>query len=120
MVGASRRGPTQGAATTVARPLGKDHRDRRASLSNLLREGPTVPSLPRRSRRARTSRPTPTERAAAGPGGFWAEQAERMDWSQKWERVLDWDDPPFAKWFVGGTLNASYNCVDRARGGRTG
>ena len=35
------------------------------------------------------------------------------DWDQKWDRVLDWDDPPFAKWFVGGTLNAAYNCVDR-------
>jgi acetyl-CoA synthetase len=44
---------------------------------------------------------------------FWAEQAERLDWDQKWDRVLDWDDPPFAKWFVGGTLNASVNCVDR-------
>ena len=40
-------------------------------------------------------------------------QAERLDWAQKWDQVLDWDDPPFAKWFVGGTLNAAYNCVDR-------
>ena len=44
---------------------------------------------------------------------FWAEQAERLDWDKKWDRVLDWDNPPFAKWFVGGTLNAAYNCVDR-------
>ena len=44
---------------------------------------------------------------------FWAEQAERLDWDQKWDRVLDWDDPPFAKWFVGGRINAAYNCVDR-------
>ncbi|WP_121257155.1 acetate--CoA ligase [Nocardioides ferulae] len=53
------------------------------------------------------------ERAAADPEAFWAEQAERLDWHQKWDRVLDWDDPPFAKWFVGGKLNAAYNCVDR-------
>ena len=53
------------------------------------------------------------ERAAADPEAFWAEQAERLDWDQKWDRVLDWDDPPFAKWFVGGRLNAAYNCVDR-------
>ncbi|GAW50299.1 MULTISPECIES: acetate--CoA ligase [unclassified Nocardioides] len=53
------------------------------------------------------------DRAAADREAFWAEQAERLDWDQKWERVLDWDDPPFAKWFVGGRLNASYNCVDR-------
>ena len=45
--------------------------------------------------------------------GFWEEQADRLDWEQRWDRVLDWDDPPFAKWFVGGTLNASVNCVDR-------
>jgi acetyl-CoA synthetase len=53
------------------------------------------------------------ERAAADPEAFWAEQAERLDWDQKWDRVLDWDDPPFAKWFVGGRINAAYNCVDR-------
>ena len=53
------------------------------------------------------------ERADADREAFWAEQAERLDWDQKWDRVLDWDNPPFAKWFVGGTLNAAYNCVDR-------
>ena len=45
--------------------------------------------------------------------GFWEQQAERLDWDQRWDRVLDWDDPPFAKWFVGGRINAAYNCVDR-------
>ena len=44
---------------------------------------------------------------------FWARQAERLDWSQKWSEVLDWSNPPFAKWFVGGRLNAAYNCLDR-------
>ena len=53
------------------------------------------------------------ERGDADPEGFWAEAAERLDWGQKWDQVLDWDDPPFAKWFVGGTLNAAVNCVDR-------
>ena len=53
------------------------------------------------------------ERAAADREGFWAEQAERLTWEQKWDRVLDWDDAPFAKWFVGGRINAAYNCVDR-------
>ncbi|GGF49443.1 acetyl-coenzyme A synthetase [Marmoricola endophyticus] len=51
--------------------------------------------------------------AAADRLGFWEKAAERLEWGQRWDRVLDWDDPPFAKWFVGGTLNASYNCVDR-------
>ena len=53
------------------------------------------------------------DRADADREAFWAEQAERLDWDQKWDRVLDWDDPPFAKWFVGGRINAAYNCVDR-------
>ncbi|MCD4523410.1 acetate--CoA ligase [Nocardioides sp. cx-173] len=53
------------------------------------------------------------ERATADPEAFWAEAAERLDWSQKWDRVLDWDNPPFAKWFTGGTLNVAHNCVDR-------
>jgi acetyl-CoA synthetase len=44
---------------------------------------------------------------------FWAEQAEALDWEQKWDQVLDWSNPPFAKWFVGGKLNVAYNCVDR-------
>ncbi len=53
------------------------------------------------------------DRAASDREAFWAEQAERLDWGQKWDRVLDWDNPPFAKWFTGGTINAAYNCVDR-------
>jgi acetyl-CoA synthetase len=53
------------------------------------------------------------ERAAQDPEAFWAEAAERLSWDQKWDRVLDWDDRPFAKWFVGGKLNAAYNCLDR-------
>ncbi|WP_448642178.1 acetate--CoA ligase [Geodermatophilus sp. URMC 63] len=53
------------------------------------------------------------ERAAQDRLGFWAEQAERLTWAQKWDEVLDWSNPPFAKWFVGGKLNVAYNCVDR-------
>jgi acetyl-CoA synthetase len=53
------------------------------------------------------------ERAAADRLGFWAEQSERISWAQPWDEVLDWSNAPFAKWFVGGRLNAAYNCVDR-------
>ncbi|MFZ5846685.1 MAG: acetate--CoA ligase [Actinomycetota bacterium] len=53
------------------------------------------------------------ERASADRLAFWEEQAERLDWAQRWDKVLDWDNPPFAKWYVGGKLNAAYNCVDR-------
>ena len=45
--------------------------------------------------------------------GFWEKQADRLDWETRWDRVLDWDNPPFAKWFVGGRINAAWNCVDR-------
>ncbi|MBI2853903.1 MAG: AMP-binding protein, partial [Chloroflexi bacterium] len=43
---------------------------------------------------------------------FWGEQARQLDWYHTWNKVLEWN-PPFAKWFVGGKLNASYLCVDR-------
>lgn len=43
---------------------------------------------------------------------FWEQEARKLEWSRTWDRVLDWD-PPFAKWFPGGMLNASYLCVDR-------
>jgi acetyl-CoA synthetase len=53
------------------------------------------------------------ERAKADPQKFWADLAEtELDWFQKWDTVLDWQ-PPFAKWFVGGKINISYNCIDR-------
>jgi acetyl-CoA synthetase len=53
------------------------------------------------------------EEAARDPQAWWAAQAETLHWFQKWDRVLDDDDPPFYKWFTGGTLNVSYNCLDR-------
>jgi acetyl-CoA synthetase len=46
------------------------------------------------------------------PEHFWAEEARKLDWFKTWDKVLDWK-PPFARWFVGGKLNASYQCVDR-------
>ncbi|MEO7666934.1 MAG: acetyl-coenzyme A synthetase N-terminal domain-containing protein, partial [Dehalococcoidia bacterium] len=50
-------------------------------------------------------------RSLDDPEGFWAAEAARLHWSRHWDRVLDWD-PPFAKWFPGGLLNASDLCVD--------
>lgn len=53
------------------------------------------------------------DEAAADPAAFWARLAEQeLDWFEKWDTVLDWQ-PPFAKWFVGGKINISYNCLDR-------
>jgi acetyl-CoA synthetase len=51
--------------------------------------------------------------AAADYEGFWARQAaELVSWNREWDRILDWD-LPYAKWFVGGSLNVAYNCLDR-------
>ncbi len=53
----------------------------------------------------------PGRRAATGKG-YWADQARALDWIRPWDRVLEWN-PPHAKWFVGGKLNVSANCLDR-------
>jgi len=53
------------------------------------------------------------DEADRDPVAFWEKQAERIDWAEPFTEVLDWSDPPFAKWFVGGKLNAAHNCVDR-------
>ena len=50
--------------------------------------------------------------AAKDPEKFWGQQAETLQWMQKWNKVLEWN-PPHAKWFVGGKLNISANCLDR-------
>ena len=52
--------------------------------------------------------------ADADPDAFWGQQAkEHLHWFQPFEQVLDWSNPPFARWFEGGTTNLSYNCLDR-------
>jgi acetyl-CoA synthetase len=57
--------------------------------------------------------PAVYEQAAADPQAWWAKQAEELAWFKPWEEVLDDSNPPFYKWFVGGKINASYNCLDR-------
>jgi acetyl-CoA synthetase len=57
--------------------------------------------------------PAVYEEAARDPQGWWARQAEELDWFERWDTVLDDSNPPFYKWFVGGKLNASHNCLDR-------
>jgi acetyl-CoA synthetase len=52
------------------------------------------------------------DEASQDPEAFWASQARCLDWFQPWNRVLEWN-PPYAKWFLGGKLNACYNCLDR-------
>src|SRR4030088_2447492 len=64
--------------------------------------------------RALLKDPAVYDEAARDPQAWWAKQAEELlDWAQPWEQVLDESNAPFYKWFVGGRLNASYNCLDR-------
>ena len=84
----------------------------RDQIDTLLQESLTFPpSQPFRSL-ANASNPDIHALAANDLEGFWAEQARALDWMKPWDKVLEWT-PPHAKWFVGGKLNASVNCVDR-------
>ncbi len=63
---------------------------------------------------------TPHEHARRDPEGYWADWAKQLEWSRPWDRVLEWK-PPHAKWFLGGKLNVSVNCLDRhVRAGKSG
>src|SRR3990172_2529825 len=53
------------------------------------------------------------QRSLEDPQGFWGEEAEELEWYQKWEKVLDDSNPPFFKWFVGGQTNIVHNALDR-------
>ncbi|WP_089310648.1 acetate--CoA ligase [Actinomadura mexicana] len=82
------------------------------TLSNLLQETRRFPP-PAELAASANVKADAYERAAEDRLGFWAEQADRLAWTKRWDDVLDWSNPPFAKWFVGGELNVAYNCVDR-------
>ena len=57
--------------------------------------------------------PAVYEQADADFQGWWESHAESLDWSRRWDQVLDDSNPPFYKWFTGGKLNVSHNCLDR-------
>ncbi|HUF59521.1 MAG TPA: acetate--CoA ligase [Actinomycetota bacterium] len=81
-------------------------------IDALLEEKRVFPPPPSFVEKAVISDPAIYARAAEDPEAFWAEQAERLNWSRRWDTVMEWT-PPFVKWFVGGMLNASVNCLDR-------
>ena len=82
------------------------------SIDALLQEDRTFPPSEEFRNQANIADPGVYEEALRDPEAFWAKFAEELDWFKKWDQVLDWD-PPHAKWFIGGKLNVSYNCVDR-------
>jgi len=82
------------------------------AISALLQEDRRYPPPEAFTSQANVNDPAIDERAKADPEAFWAEQAKGLDWIEPYQKVLEWD-VPWAKWFVGGKLNASVNCVDR-------
>jgi acetyl-CoA synthetase len=82
------------------------------TLENLLHEERRFPPSSEFSAQA-VARPELYDEAAEDRLAFWDRQARALTWATPWAQTLDWSDAPFAKWFVGGTLNVAYNCVDR-------
>jgi len=87
-----------------------------ADIDTLLKEKRTFKPAPEFTKQANWNKKTTNEYRKLGeknPTKFWAQMAkENVSWFTPWKKVLDWK-PPFAKWFVGGKTNVSYNCLDR-------
>ena len=86
------------------------------AIESVLHEGRVFPPPPEFSASAHIKSFEEYERiyneAEKDVPAFWAQQAESLDWFEKWNTVLEWNEP-FAKWFVGGKINISHNCLDR-------
>jgi acetyl-CoA synthetase len=81
-------------------------------IADLLQENRSFPPPPAFRANANVKDEEVYARADRDPEGFWASFASELEWFTPWTQVLEWK-PPHAKWFLGGTLNASVNCVDR-------
>jgi acetyl-CoA synthetase len=81
-------------------------------IDALLQESREFPPSEEFRRNANVNDPAIWDKAAKDREKFWAGWAAQLDWHTKWDAVLEWE-PPYAKWFSGGTLNASFNCLDR-------
>ena len=82
------------------------------NLEALLDERRTFKPPERFADQALLNDPSIYIEAERDPDGWWASQAERLDWFVRWDQVLEWR-PPHHSWFLGGKLNASHNCLDR-------
>ncbi|WP_326693580.1 acetate--CoA ligase [Streptomyces sp. NBC_01766] len=82
------------------------------TLSNLMHENRRFPPPEDLAAQANVTA-ADVRVARADPLAFWEAQAHRLTWAEPWTQVLDWSDPPFARWFTGGRLNVAHNCVDR-------
>jgi acetyl-CoA synthetase len=82
------------------------------TIEALLEERRTFEPPPEFVRNANLNDPAVYDRAERDPDGWWASEASHLHWFQTWDKVFD-QKPPHHSWFLGGTLNASYNCLDR-------
>ena len=83
-----------------------------AALETFSQEDRRFPPPPAFTAEANLKDPGIYERAAKDLEGFWAEQARTLSWRRPFDKVLEWE-APYAKWFLGGELNISENCLDR-------
>jgi acetyl-CoA synthetase len=81
-------------------------------IEALLAEERSFPPAKELRDRANINDPDIYERTKKDPQSLWAEAASNLEWFKPWDKVLEWN-PPLAKWFVGGKINVSYNCLDR-------
>jgi len=86
--------------------------DQNTAIDALLAEHRVFAPDSKFTEQANISDPDIYARARKDPESFWAQCASELHWYRKWDKTLEWN-PPFAKWFVGGKINACYNCVDR-------
>ena len=86
--------------------------DLNADIEALLTENRSFLPPPEFVRQANVNDPLIYEQADANFEEYWSNWATQLDWFKKWNETLDWN-PPFAKWFINGKLNVSYNCLDR-------
>jgi acetyl-CoA synthetase len=78
----------------------------------LLQERRSFPPPKSFKKSAHMRTPALFAKARKDPKGFWAQAAKELEWFKPWKKVLEWNTP-WAKWYIGGKLNASYNCIDR-------
>src|SRR6266536_1114971 len=82
------------------------------SIEALLKEKRKYPPPKEFAKRANVNRASVYAEAAKNPVRFWERFARELDWFKPWRKALEWK-APYAKWFIGGKLNVSYNCLDR-------